>query len=125
MKTGTGARSWRYSEAHYLGNPGYYQTFVFTASSATPTGRFSNPDLQRMQEALAKARGWEAYPDAWAPDSEGPSDSPMRPAVDALRRLRRNSVITTITVIGGKAGHDDAWMPTDFVPLEDHLRTIP
>jgi hypothetical protein len=31
FKASTGARSFRYSEDHYYGNPGYYQTYVLGA----------------------------------------------------------------------------------------------
>ena len=51
LRPSLGARTYSYSEVHYFGNPGYYQHYVFTASSVA--GRFPRGDiLTTTQEGL-------------------------------------------------------------------------
>lgn len=111
FKVAAGARSFAYSELHYFGNPGLYQTFVFTASSAAwdaPAGL-----AFRVVEEI---HGEEEWP---SPETNDLSWEDM----PATQRFRRETVITTYTVIGG-----DLWernYPSSFGPHGDEVRTLP
>lgn len=104
-----GAHNYSYSEFMSFGNPGAYQTFVFTASDVAP-GLFGNGPA--VQEEVGGQR-WPAddkYNRAW-------ND------MLAARAFRRSTVVTTYTVIG-----IDLWdenFPTTFAPHDTVVRTLP
>lgn len=82
-------RGFSYSEVHYFGNPGYYQHFAFIAStiaSWAPVGAMS---------------GFTDHVGAFEWPSEDPSAPPLpRPTLEALRRFRGHTAVTTFTVVG-------------------------
>jgi hypothetical protein len=110
------ARGFSYSELHYGGNPGGYQTFVFTASSTA--GPAAVGDLGPVNDEigiLASAGG------AWPP--EGTDTSEGLPALPiAVRRFREETAITTYTVIGKDLTFN---YPATFGPQGDEVRTLP
>jgi hypothetical protein len=107
----TGARSYSYSEFHYMGAIGVYQDFVLTASSATPTvGRHGG---------LAAALG-EVGADHW-PDQDRPDD-PDWEDLQLLQKFRRETRITGFTVVSVKLPL--ASYPTTYGPHGEGIRTL-
>jgi hypothetical protein len=83
-----GAHNHAYSELTYKGNPGNYQSFVWTASDAARQGRFGNGSAV-MQEI---------HGDEW-PDPKMEEIEPNWDDMAETQRFRRETVITTYTVI--------------------------
>jgi hypothetical protein len=112
FKAWIGARSFSYSEDHYYGNPGYYQTFVFTAGSNAriPTG------IGDLSGAIQEAGGEE-----W-PDRER-DDQPNWDQMPKAQAFRRQAIITTYTVISVNLQLDNH--PSTFGPHGDEVRTLP
>lgn len=112
FKASIGARSFRYSEDHYYGNPGYYQTYVFTASSAggVPDG------ITNLGGAIQEAGG-EEWPD---PDR---SDQPDWDQMPKAQAFRRQAAVTTYTVLS--LGLSVENYPATFGPHGDEVRTLP
>jgi hypothetical protein len=111
-----GARWAAYSEAYYFGNPGYYQTFIFSAGGAayhSPVG-----PLGELSEAVATADWFGGLLDEDAPRSTHASDFEQ-----ILERVRRESVVTTYTVVGPHISLND--YPATFGPHGDEVRTLP
>lgn len=113
-KVSVGAHNWTYSEPHYLGNPGGYQSVIFTASDVAGHAPFGNP--WRVQEEL---RGSSEWPD---PDPVVYGKQPSWDALPEAQRFRRGTVITTYTVardlsFGG--------FPSTFGPQLNMVRTLP
>jgi hypothetical protein len=110
-----GARLFSYSEAYYLGNPGFYQTFVFTASSAAyhapfgPVEEVSNRIHDRWVGGLVPCDE----------DEEIMRDLSF---VNALEHVRRETAITTYTVLGPELLLDT--YPLNFGPHGDEVRTL-
>jgi hypothetical protein len=104
-------RNGGFSEAHSLGNAGYYQTFVATASGAGRGRSFG--DLHAVMEEL----GYDDFPSRW--------DESVKPYRDmpALRRFRAATSISTMTVIGPFFAGED--FPTSYGPHGDEIRLIP
>lgn len=99
----TGARTWQFTDSYYLGNPGHYLTYVFTASSAV--------ELRRLEfDALSTAcRG--LIDDEWPPARRA-----------ALKRFRDETRISTYTVIGPELTDDRYdW---HFGPHGDEVRLL-
>lgn len=113
FKVSTGARSFTYSEFHYYGNPGYYQTYVFTLSSASPVARGGSEAIHVKDEV-----GTDEWPDQSSDDSQPEWDQ-----MPVTQRFRRNATITTYTVIG--FGLSKANYPSSFGPHGDEVRTLP
>jgi hypothetical protein len=108
-----GAHNHAYSEIVYKGNPGYYQTFVWTASDAARQGRFGKGMLVAQ----------EIEGDEW-PKPDGGGDEPEWSDMRETQRFRRETVITTYTVIGVSLGLEN--YPIDrFGPHENLVRTLP
>jgi hypothetical protein len=108
-----GAHNHAYSEMVYKGNPGYYQTFVWTASDAARQGRFG--------KGMAVAQ--EIKNDEW-PKPDGGGTEPEWSNMPETQRFRRETVITTYTVIGVSLGLEN--YPIDrFGPHENLVRTLP
>ena len=87
FKIQLGAHNFSYSEFGYFGNPGNYQSFVWTASDAA---------LHSVPQGLGPARnqvGAEEWPD---PEADSEAEWEQMPAV---AKLRREAVITTYSVI--------------------------
>jgi hypothetical protein len=110
IRSWLGARAWSYSEIHYFGNPGHYQHFVFSLSSASPVshsepGRIENVDRDD---------------DPWLEHEDEPENW-LDVAPDWIKELHAKGVITTVTVVGNFPPED--W-PT-FGPHGDEIRTIP
>jgi hypothetical protein len=111
-----GARWAAYSEAYYFGNPGYYQTFVFSAGGAayhSPVG-----PLGELSEAVGTAEWFGGLLDEDAPRSPHAPDFEQ-----ILERVRRESVVTTYTVVGPHIQLSD--YPATFGPHGDEVRTLP
>ena len=112
FKASIGARSFRYSEDHYHGNPGYYQTYVFTASSVSGLSDGITNLSGAMQEA-----GGEEWPD---PDR---SDQPDWDQMPKGQSFRRQAAVTTYTVLS--LGLSVENYPATFGPHGDEVRTLP
>jgi hypothetical protein len=120
----SGARMARYAEFAYFGNPGFYLTYVFSANIAWP-GR---APWELIQTIVEEAGHFE-WPYPLRPDPAEPDEAPD-PAAEpdweqlrAVRRFRREAVITTVTVM-----HPNLWtenFPTTFGPHGDEVRLIP
>ena len=104
-----GAHNYAYSEFQAPGNPGGYQTFVFTASDVAP-GPFG--DGVSVQDEL----GGNDWP---ADDEERRSWNDMK----ATRAFRRATVVTTYTAIGMNLWEEN--FPTSFAPADAIVRTLP
>jgi hypothetical protein len=110
------ARIATYSEIRYFGNPGYYQTYVFTASTAG-AGRIGSLGTVAADPELGIG-GNLTWPD---PDVE--ADEQDFEAIPGLAAFRRETVVTTYTVIGPYISEDD--YPSSFGPHGDEVRAIP
>jgi hypothetical protein len=111
FRVGAGARSFSYAEFRSFGNPGLYQTYVFTASSASRRAAFGP-----IGDVIAEIDG-EEWP---GPDRD---DQPLWEDMPATRRFRAATTVTTYTVIGPTVSAEN--FPSSFGPREDHVRTIP
>jgi hypothetical protein len=108
----TGARSYSYSEFHYMGAVGAYQHFVLTASSATPVaGRYRG-----LAAALGEV-GSDHWPDSGRPDDPEWKDLPL------LQKFRRESPVTGFTVISARLLLVN--YPTSYGPHGEGIRTLP
>ena len=112
FKAAIGAHSFFYSEDHYYGRPGNYQTFVFTVSDAAgaPLGI---SDLA----AGIKQVGGEEWPD------QSRSDWPDWAQLTGIQSFRRQSPVTTFTVIRVDLRLEN--FPSGFGPRHDEVRTLP
>lgn len=110
IKASCGARSYSYTEAFYYGNPGYYQHYAFTASSAVRGDVGSIADLSQ-----ALGRQWVGGFDGHEGDRLAASD--------LVARFRSETTITTFTVIG--VGLNPTDFPTTFGPHGDEVRVVP
>ncbi len=112
FKVDLGARYFCYSEFHYFGNPGYYQTFVFTAGGAGI--RASIGDIPSVIQEIG-GNEW--------PDPDGNLNEVAWQDMPATQQFRHDTVITTYTVIG--PGLWEANYPSRFGPHGDEVRTLP
>lgn len=110
FKVDLGARLFSYSEFHYFGNPGYYQDFVFTASSAA-----ASAPIGEVQRVIQEIQGNE-WP---APDRNQIEWADM----PETQRFRDDTVVTTYTVIGPELWETN--YPSRFGPHGDEVRTLP
>ena len=111
IKAFLGARPFGYSERYYFGNPGYYLHYVFTASSAA--GRAPVGPINEVVDIG---------------DFEWPSDTDMRSFEEVsqsvgIARMRRDTAVTTYTVIGDWRLVDS--YPTTYGPQGDEVRVLP
>lgn len=112
FQAATGARSFFYSEDHYYGNPGYYQSYVFTASSTAP----APVSIADLAAGIDQARGNE-WPDQ---NADGQPDWNGLPGIHAFRR---QTPITTYSVL--RMDLQVVNFPTRFGPHGDEVRTLP
>ena len=119
-----GARWGYYAEYRYFGNPGHYETFIFSAGTNAP-GPNKLDELMAVGEEAGFVE-WP-YPLRWDPDDylqPPPEDEePSWEDIPAADRLRRHTAITTYTVI-----HPTLWEvndPSTFGPHGDEVRTVP
>jgi hypothetical protein len=105
-----GARTWAYSEAWYLGNPGHYLTYVFSNISASPIG--GCPDGIEKTD-------WDDQESAFETDSNGaPQFRPWAVAIHERTRINTVSVISSALSI-------DHWPGGAFGPHGDEVRLLP
>jgi hypothetical protein len=113
LKISVGAHNWTYSELRSLGNPGSYQTVVVTASDVAVPGRVGN------YSAVQAEIGANEWPDP----AQAEPQLPPWDGLLAAQQFRRDTVITTYTVIGM-----DLWAenyPSTFGPHVNVVRTLP
>lgn len=103
-----GARSWGYSEQHYFGNPGHYQTFVLSANSNVP---FDSADTDSLHEIASGLHG--GFDDGTASTT------------GAARRFRKRSVVTTYSVLSHQLDAHVYARHLFFGPHGDEVRTLP
>jgi hypothetical protein len=113
FRVSMGAHNHSYSEMTYLGNPGSYQSFVWTASDAARQGRFGF-GIPVAQEAGA---------DEW-PDPSGEAIQPEWIDMVETQRFRRETVITTYTVIHPSLALGNYPLER-FGPHENEVRLLP
>lgn len=101
IRSSRGNKHWSYAEAHWGGNPGYYQHVVFAASRVSPAAGY--PDGIETVE-------WDEQP--WVE-----TDAP-----EWIKRTHSTGVITTMAVIGMAFDVED-W--PQFGPSVDGMRTLP
>jgi len=106
-----GARLYMYTELFSYGNPGHYQSFGFTSSSAASQGQLG--EFVDVIQALGP--GWTDR--AKSAELGELEDHPL------LKRFRRETVITTYTVLGPTMWAEN--YPTTFGPHGDEVRTLP
>ena len=112
LRVNMGAHNHAYSEIEYKGNPGYYQSFAWTASDAARQGRFGlGMSVQR-----------EVGGNEW-PNQEDPSAGPAWQAMPETQRFRRETVTTTYTVIGPSLWLENYPLER-FGPWVDEVRTL-
>lgn len=105
-----GAHNFDYSEFAYYGNPGRYQSFVWSASDVARQGRLGD---------LASARA-ELPADEWSGTGD---DEPDWSELIELQRFRRETAITTYTVCGTRLLLDN--YPTARFGVGEHeVRTL-
>jgi hypothetical protein len=108
-----GAHNHAYSEMTYMGNPGSYQSFVWTASDAARHGRFGNGSSVRQ----------EIHADEWP----NPNSNEITPTWDDMvetQQFRRETVITTYTVIHPSLSLLN-YPLSRFGPHENDVRLLP
>ncbi len=112
FKIAIGAHNHVYSEFAYFGNPGHYQSFAWTASDAARQGRFGDGMAVRNEV------GGDEWPDSGTPGQ------PEWPGMAETQRFRRETVITTYTVLSGRL-----WLRnyplSRFGVHENDVRTLP
>jgi hypothetical protein len=111
IKATSGARTYSYTEALYLGNPGYYQHYCFTASSAAHLG----PIGPIMEVTKLLGHDWVG--------GIGDEDPERLQGHPVLNRFRAQTPITTYTVLGPHLRPES--YPTTFGPHGDEVRTLP
>jgi hypothetical protein len=116
IRLNVGVRTYAYSEAYYLANPGNYQTVVFTASSAAVQGAIG--PLYELAQMAPEGR-WFGGPVASEDDERLVSDPTF---VKLLERVRSETVVTTYTVLGPH--RSAAQYPMSFGPHGDEVRTL-
>jgi hypothetical protein len=107
-----GVRTFRYSELAYFGNPGHYQTYVFTASD--PAGEAPVGQVAGVQEEI-NANEW--------PHPERADTEPGWDSLLVTQSFRRETAITTITVTASELWEKN--FPSTYGPHGNEVRTLP
>ena len=114
----TGAHNLHYFESYYLGNPGLYQTFVFSINDSG-YGAYDHWD-RRLH------RFWLGFPnDAQCPSPQDESSTPSW--YDAFRRQARINTYTVMTIALENYPFftpPPQVFPTNFGPNDGIMRTI-
>lgn len=110
VKAWLGAHAYSYSEVRYFGNPGYYQTYVFSASSA------SGGQVGDLTAVIGGSGDFH-----WPPEGAEPEDFAQNAN---LQRFRESTPITTFTVIGAHISAEN-YPAATYGPHGDEMRTIP
>ncbi|MDQ3631725.1 MAG: hypothetical protein M3417_10750 [Actinomycetota bacterium] len=105
-----GARTWSYSEAWYLGNPGHYLTYVFTSGSASPVGGIPRG---------LRPTDWNDQDPAVATDQSG--EPMLQSWVESVRSKTR---VNTVTVIKSPL-ELERWPGETLGPHGDEVRLLP
>ena len=108
-----GARVFFYDEFHSYGNPGHYQTFVFSASSAAGPAPLGD----------IVGAGQEVGADEW-PDPDDEDEPRSWKEFPVTAQFRRDTAITTYTVVGAMVFAIENY-PSTFGPHGDEVRTLP
>jgi hypothetical protein len=112
LQISVGAHNWRYSEHRGLGNPGYYQTVVVTASDAAVPASVGN---------YASAQN-EIGSSEW-PNANSPELQPQWATLTVTQQFRRDTVITTYTAISMNLWAEN--YPSTFGPHINDVRMLP
>jgi hypothetical protein len=110
IRSFVGARAYSYTELRYCGNPGHYQTFGLTMSSAAPT---IGGDPARIETVDPGGDPWREY-------DEAPDDW-LEVAPDWIKATHAHGVVTTVTIIL----HFPVKEWRTFGPHGDEIRTLP
>ena len=94
--------TWGYAEQHYMGNPGYYQTYVLGYNNSSDAGSFETEYLS--ENGLDADKQGSAIP------------------VSALGEFRKHSILNTITTVGPHIDWADYGSPRG--PERDTLRVL-
>lgn len=116
FKIRVGAGVFFYDELHSYGNPGHYQTFVASASVA------AGPAPLGDIVAAPKEVGSDEWFDSANQDEDDPRTWEELPAT---AQFRRDTAITTYTVIGPTMIFAVENYPSTFGPHGDDVRTLP
>lgn len=105
-----GAHNFDYSEFTYYGNPGRYQSFVWSASDVARQGRLGSLAAARAELPADESLGTREGEPEWSELIE-------------LQRFRRETAITTYTVCSGRLQLDN--YPTARFGVGEHeVRTL-
>ncbi len=107
-----GAHNFAYSEITYMGNPGFYQSFAWTSSDASEHAAKWGDTVGLYDEI---GTGHDEWPYAGGPDW---ADMPR------MQRFRRETAITTFTVIGTGLSVEN-YPLNRFGPWSEEVRTVP
>jgi hypothetical protein len=113
FRISVGAHNYFYSEMAYLGNPGGYQSFAWTASDVAGQGRFA------FNIRVAEEAGGEEWPH---PDHQ--VDQPEWHEMVRTQHFRRETTITTYTVIHPQLSLEN-YPLNRFGPHENDVRLLP
>jgi hypothetical protein len=115
-----GNHNWSYSEAHYYGNPGYYQTFVLTSSN----GGVNPPTA--MDKLFPQGFGSYGGELRWGFQTDDPTFNFKGSYGDiiGIDEFRRRSAANSYTVIGVGFRFEDFARLTTFGPHPQTLRMV-
>jgi hypothetical protein len=115
-----GNHNWSYSEAHYYGNPGYYQTFVLTSSN----GGVNPPTA--MDKLFPEGFGSYSGELHWGFETDDPKLNFHGAFADinGIEEFRRRSAVNTYSVIGTGFRFEDFARLTTFGPHPQTLRMV-
>jgi acetyltransferase-like isoleucine patch superfamily enzyme len=107
-----GARRFAYSEQHWLGNPGHYQTYVFAVNDAGVV----IGELGRLLNRLMESERIQSPERTWQFD---PGDDRIQ-TMHALMNFRKGVRINTYVVVGPNVTPDQVPLGPDA----DVIRTL-
>jgi hypothetical protein len=118
-----GAHNMYYSEAHWYGNPGNYQWYVFSVNDA---GVYETQDVHMIGTVMSEDGQWDF---AWG---FGSGTDPPYEAMHGWQQFRQRARINTYTVLAPSLllhdyppGGDLTTHPTRYGPSSEHVRTVP
>ena len=110
FRIAVGAHNHFYSEFAHFGNPGHYQWFVWSSTDVARQGR-----LGPIYAASQEIDGEE-----WPNPNKDPAEEPEWSQMPEMQRFRRETVITTYTVVSGALWEENYPLPR-FGPHENDL----